>query len=125
MCLYHRWSNSFSPLFTCITFLKIWYLIKISIYVFPGVLCPDLQPISRSSQYIIFENRQYSYPDIAQFSCNVGYKIVGPKIINCQHTGKWSALVPKCESKYSLLLQLCHYQYNNGQYKKPPPWPSW
>ena len=41
---------------------------------------------------------QTSAGSIAHYSCNFGYQLVGVSSIICSK-GRWTAAVPKCESK--------------------------
>ncbi|XP_066265898.1 P-selectin-like [Branchiostoma lanceolatum] len=38
----------------------------------------------------------YSYQDVAEFTCNQGYTLVGSATLTCQDHGSWSAAAPTC-----------------------------
>ena len=40
-----------------------------------------------------------SFPNVATYSCETGYKLIGPHQRSCLSTGDWSDAVPYCTSK--------------------------
>lgn len=40
----------------------------------------------------------YRAGDVVQFNCNPGYMMQGQPIIACQDSGRWSGVLPKCNS---------------------------
>lgn len=38
---------------------------------------------------------------VVQYTCNPGYKMIGPNILTCSANGQFDALPPACERKYS------------------------
>ena len=39
------------------------------------------------------------YLEIANYSCNVGYELIGDVLRQCQGDGEWSGEEPTCQSK--------------------------
>ena len=56
-----------------------------------------------------------SFGDVASYSCDVGYMLIGLKERTCQADGQWNGSVPTCESE--LLKQdntVCFYECNHA-----------
>ena len=62
------------------------------------VYCPDLilrphlvQPVKISG---------YQYNNNITFICDVGYSVVGNRLITCTASGQWSGSIPTCDRRY-------------------------
>ena len=40
-----------------------------------------------------------SFGDVARYSCDEGYTLIGQNETTCQDDGQWNGSVPTCESK--------------------------
>ena len=45
---------------------------------------------------------------IAVYSCNTGYNLVGDRTLTCQTSGNWSGSEPTCEGVYVVNLACSH-----------------
>ena len=62
-----------------------------------GVQCPTLDPPSNGRLEIAGAG---GYEDVATYSCDTGFNLVGMSQHACQSDGTWSDSEPTCESKY-------------------------
>ena len=46
----------------------------------------------------------YSYNSTCEVRCDEGYKLSGPDLLQCDHTGQWTARIPACTSKVIITL---------------------
>ena len=65
-----------------------------------GVMCPDLDDIPNGSM-----SQGGSTPgDMATYSCDAKFELVGAPKLTCQQSGMWDNPPPTCECKSSLLV---------------------
>ena len=62
-----------------------------------GVQCPTLDPPSNGGLEIAGAG---GYEDVATYSCDTGFNLVGMSQRACHSDGTWSGSEPTCESKY-------------------------
>ena len=51
-----------------------------------------------------------TFRQIATYSCNTGYNLVGDSTRTCQATGVWSGSAPTCEGVLLKVLFICVYK---------------
>ena len=61
-----------------------------------GVQCPTIDPPSNSGLEIAGPG---GYEDVATYSCDTGFSLVGMSERSCQSDGTWSGSEPTCEGK--------------------------
>ena len=80
-------------------------------YNLPSINCPLSvitscdQPVSHSYGRVD-TSAGTSFGDVARYSCDKGYMLIGLKERTCQADGQWNGSVPTCESE---LLQFSTY----------------
>jgi len=47
------------------------------------------------------ERGYYEFEDKIQFTCNLGYRLIGEDIITCMNNGQWNHPAPICQSTRS------------------------
>jgi len=63
---------------------------------FSGQHCPELSEIEHVSMVCDGENQPGA---VCQFTCDVGYQLVGPPSLSCDNDGTWDEDPPVCRSK--------------------------
>lgn len=59
--------------------------------------CPPLDTAHGSlDPHLQLEEYNNSYGGRAVFSCEWGYKLIGPPGLECELSGNWSGTLPKC-----------------------------
>ena len=75
-------------------------------------------PSQPSNSHVAFTNTTIN--STAEYSCTVGYQLIGNSTRVCQSDGKWSGSVPFCQSKWHP-WQLAHFLfYSNSLF-----WQLW
>ena len=49
-----------------------------------------------ASEHVIHKTSGYKEEDVALFSCEEGYMLLGESYITCLRTGEWSSTWPSC-----------------------------
>lgn len=52
------------------------------------------------------QGTQFNLNDAVRFVCNIGYVLQGAVKSTCQANGQWSNALPRCKSKYMLMLSV-------------------
>ena len=55
-----------------------------------------------------------SFGDVARYSCNKGYTLIGLNETTCQADGRWNGSVPTCESKILKRDKVCFCECNHA-----------
>ena len=58
-----------------------------------SALCPDQENPANG----VVSQSGNSVGDMATYTCNDGYELVGPEVINCQNDGTWDNSPPVCK----------------------------
>ena len=53
----------------------------------------------------------YFFPNLVSYSCNVGFRLVGPAVRRCQNNGLWSGSPATCQRKNALRIHLYLFLY--------------
>lgn len=60
-------------------------------------MCPNLTDPANGT--VVVESLRVG--SIANYSCDIGFKLVGPSSLECEPRGRWSDVEPVCESEYA------------------------
>ncbi|KAL5018908.1 hypothetical protein ScPMuIL_004630 [Solemya velum] len=60
------------------------------------IQCPD--PADIGNGYIMSHRSFNRYTDYIEYHCDVGFRPVGPKVLQCLKTGDWSGQPPVCQA---------------------------
>jgi len=83
-------------------------------YILPSINCP-LSVITACGQPASYSNGRVdtnagtSFGDVARYSCDEDYTLIGLNETICQADGQWNGSVPTCESE---ILQFPLYIYS-------------
>uniref|UniRef100_A0A8C2UKH5 E-selectin n=1 Tax=Coturnix japonica TaxID=93934 RepID=A0A8C2UKH5_COTJA len=62
------------------------------------VQCEPLKSPEKGSMDCIHTAGNFTYNTACHFSCLEGWNLVGSRILDCSHSGNWSASLPTCEA---------------------------
>uniref|UniRef100_A0A452RUR3 p-selectin n=1 Tax=Ursus americanus TaxID=9643 RepID=A0A452RUR3_URSAM len=60
--------------------------------------CPPLKTPERGSMTCPHSADAFQYPSSCHFSCEEGFALVGPEVVQCTASGVWTAAAPVCEA---------------------------
>ncbi|XP_011222409.1 P-selectin isoform X6 [Ailuropoda melanoleuca] len=60
--------------------------------------CPPLKIPERGSMTCPHSADAFQYPSSCHFSCEEGFALVGPEVVQCTASGVWTAAAPVCEA---------------------------
>uniref|UniRef100_A0A8D1FKJ6 p-selectin n=1 Tax=Sus scrofa TaxID=9823 RepID=A0A8D1FKJ6_PIG len=63
-----------------------------------AVQCPALKSPEKGNMACLHSEKAFQYQSSCNFSCEEGYALVGPEVVQCTASGMWTAPVPVCKA---------------------------
>uniref|UniRef100_A0A452RUP7 p-selectin n=1 Tax=Ursus americanus TaxID=9643 RepID=A0A452RUP7_URSAM len=70
--------------------------------------CPPLKTPERGSMTCPHSADAFQYPSSCHFSCEEGFALVGPEVVQCTASGVWTAAAPVCEGEFPGIGAVSH-----------------